>query len=112
MHLPAPKTHFSQDEEFSRDTPIFCTSKEEFTFVRGGMLDQRETEMMRVRWKVFSFHPQIPKEEQQCVSPCPQLFCGLDLLANVISVRVTCYSTSHQRVTIFKKAFLLRNMYN
>ena len=77
VHLPAPKTHFSQDVEFSRDTPIFCTSKEEFTFVRGGMLDQRETEMMRVRWKVFSFHAQIPEEEQQCVSPCPRCFAAL-----------------------------------
>ena len=30
------------------DVPIFCTAKE-ITFVRGGVLDAMETEMMRVR---------------------------------------------------------------
>jgi hypothetical protein len=27
LHLPAPKTHFSKDIVFERDTPIFATSK-------------------------------------------------------------------------------------
>ena len=40
VHLPALKTHFSQDIEFARDTPIFCTSKEELSFVRGTVLDE------------------------------------------------------------------------
>ena len=43
VHLPASKTHFSKDIKFTRDTPIFCTSKEELSFVRGGVLDERES---------------------------------------------------------------------
>ena len=61
VHLPAPKMHFSQDIEFTRDTPIFCTSKEELSFVRGGVLDERESQMMRVRWKVFALQSPIPR---------------------------------------------------
>ena len=49
VHLPASKTHFSQDIEFTRDTLIFCTSKEELSFVRSGVFDERESQMMRVR---------------------------------------------------------------
>ena len=61
VHLPAPKTHFSQDIEFTRDTPMFCTSKEELSFVRGRVLDERESQMMRVRWKVFALQSPIPR---------------------------------------------------
>ena len=61
VHLPAPKTHFSQDIEFTRDTPMFCTSKEELSFVRGGVLDERESQMMRVRLKVFALQSPIPR---------------------------------------------------
>ena len=43
VHLPASKTYFSKDIKFTRDTPIFCTSKEELSFVRGGVLDERES---------------------------------------------------------------------
>ena len=77
MHLPAPKTHFTQDVEFSRDTPIFCTSKEEPSLVRGGLLDQRETEMMRVCWKIYTFHHQIAETEQELIPPCSRCFAEL-----------------------------------
>ena len=42
VHSLALKTYFSQYLEFSRDTPIFCTSKEEFTFVSGGCVRKKE----------------------------------------------------------------------
>ena len=35
VHLPAPKSHFSQDIVFDKDTPIFDTSKHKLVFVRG-----------------------------------------------------------------------------
>ena len=79
VHLPAPKSHFCQDIEFASDTPIFCTSKEELSLVRGGVLDERESQMMRVRWKVFAFHNQIPEEEQQIIPSCPHCFAELIL---------------------------------
>ena len=77
VHLPAPKTHYKQDISFKGDTPIFCTAKEELSFVRAGVLDERETEMMRVRWRVFALSCQIPEREQVEVSPCPRCYAEL-----------------------------------
>ena len=77
VHLPAPKTHYKQDISFKGDTPIFCTAKEELSFVRAGVLDERETEMMRVRWRVFALSCQIPEKEQFEVTPCPRCFAEL-----------------------------------
>ena len=55
-HLPAPKTHFAKDIVFDRDTPIFATSKGPIVFVgKGGCFDEKETEIMSARWKLFSF---------------------------------------------------------
>lgn len=60
VHLPAPKTHFTEDIEFDKDTPIFCTSKRPLIFIKNGIVDDRETEMMSVRWKVFCLNYAIP----------------------------------------------------
>ena len=65
VHLPAPKTHYRQDILFQGDTPIFCTSKDELSYVRGGVVDDRETHMMKVRWRVFNLFHQIPEEQQK-----------------------------------------------
>ena len=54
VHLPVPKTHCSKDIAFDKDTPIFCTSKHQLIFVKGGQVDEKETEMMAVRWKVIT----------------------------------------------------------
>ena len=77
VHLPAPKTHYRCDFSLKGDTPIFCTAKEEISFVRAGVLDERETEMMRVRWRVFAFSSQITEAEQLQVPPCPRCFAEL-----------------------------------
>ena len=58
--MPAPKSHYAEDIVFERDVPIFYTGKDELVYVRGGIADLRETEMMQVRWKVVSFNAQIP----------------------------------------------------
>ena len=42
VHLPAPKSYFSKDLEFTRDTPIFCTTKHDLGYVKGGVIDERE----------------------------------------------------------------------
>ena len=56
LHLAAPKTHFAKDIVFDRDTPIFATSKGPIVFVgKGGGFDEKETEIMSARWKLFSF---------------------------------------------------------
>ena len=56
VHLSAPKTQYAQDIVFDKDTPIFCRSKSEILSIKNGMLDGKETEMMAVRWCVFSLH--------------------------------------------------------
>ena len=74
VHLPAPKSHFAKDIVFDSDTPVFATSKHQLVFVKNGVIDERETEMMSVRWKVFNFNRQIPQVEQQEVTECPTCF--------------------------------------
>ena len=46
LHLPAPKTHYAKDIVFEKDMPIFCTGKQPFIYIKNGVSDQRETEMM------------------------------------------------------------------
>ena len=74
VHLPAPKTHFSKDIQLVKDTPIFCTTKRPLLYVKNGIIDDRETDMMAVRWKMFEFKYQIPEESQRRIEPCPSCF--------------------------------------
>ena len=77
VHLPAPKSHYSKEATLSSDVPIFCTAKEEISFVKRGMLDATETEMMRVRWNVFGFYAEISENEQIESQPCARCFAEL-----------------------------------
>ena len=77
VHFAAPKTSYSEDILFEKDTPIFATSKAPITFVKNGVLDDRETEMMNVRWRMFSFRFQIPLEKQKAVPICARCFSSL-----------------------------------
>ena len=82
VHFPAPKTHFMQDIQLTKDTPIFCTTKRPLLFIKNGMVDDRESEMMAVRWKIFELRVQIPETSQRAIPPCPSCFaklitCGL-----------------------------------
>lgn len=79
VHFPAPKCHFTQDITFDADTPIFCTGKQEIFLVKGGSIDERESEMMRVRWMVFRFNFQIAEKDQRVVPPCSKCFAELIL---------------------------------
>ena len=79
VHLPAPKTHFARDISFDRHTPIFWTGKSPLMFVKNGVIDDRESDMMACRWKVFYFNCQIPKERHKELPPCPKCFSDLIL---------------------------------
>ena len=70
VHFAAPKTSYSKDIEFSSDTPIFATAKAPISFIKGSFIDDRETEMMYVRWRFFSFKYQFQPQEQKPVPPC------------------------------------------
>lgn len=82
VNLPAPKSHFAKDVTFKGDTPIFCTTKRPICFVKNGCVDDRETEMMSVRWKVFNLTYQMPQDEQRQVEPCSSCFAQVILHAD------------------------------
>ena len=48
-------------------------------FIRGGQLDQRETEMMGVRWNHFKLYKQIARDAQREVAACAKCFARLIL---------------------------------
>ena len=79
VHFTAPKTHFSKDIRLVKDTPIFCTTERPLLFIKNGVIDDRETEMMTIRWKVFYFTAQIPEEKQRFIKPCASCFAKLIL---------------------------------
>ena len=79
VHLPAPKSHLCKDIVFDKDKPIFGTSKYELVSVRGGVVDERETEMIKVRWQIFHLSCQILQQDQQAVPPCGKCFACLVL---------------------------------
>ena len=72
VHLPAPKTHYAKDIVYDKDTPIFSTSKQPIIFIKNGVIDQRETGMMSVRWKIFHLNVRIPEEKQKEIALCPK----------------------------------------
>ena len=79
VHLPVPKTHFAKDVLLTNDTPVFCTSSHELTYMKNGVISDRETEMMSVWWKVFHFHSQIPEKDQRSIKSCNKCFAELVL---------------------------------
>ena len=79
VHLPAPKTHYAKDIVFDKDTPIFITSKQPIIFIKNGVIDQRETDMMAVRWKIFHFNVRIAEQNQKEFQKCAKCFATLIL---------------------------------
>lgn len=53
VHFPAPKTHCCKDIQLVRATPIFCATKRPLRYVKNGVIDDRKTNMIAVRWKMF-----------------------------------------------------------
>ena len=64
---------------FKNDTPILCTSKNPLEPIKNGVIDERETEMMRARWKLIQFNHQFPPNLQKDIMSCPRCFASLIL---------------------------------
>ena len=77
FNLPAPKTHFAKDISLTSDTPIICTGKHRLMYIKNGIVDERECGMMDVRWKIFHFTYQIPREQQRQLPSCARCFAEL-----------------------------------
>ena len=61
VDLPSPKNHFAADICIKTDVPIFATAKLKIVCTgKVNLPNNRETEMMDVRWKFFDFTHQIP----------------------------------------------------
>jgi hypothetical protein len=81
VHLLALKNQYSSDVCIESDIPIFATSSGPIVYYgRNGRIDERETEMMSVRWRVFQLNHVIPEEEQKNLVPGPRCFAELVLL--------------------------------
>ena len=78
-HLPAPKNFSKQDIELTKDTPVFATADAPIVLVKGGSIDQANTEMMSVRWCHLHLWWQIPLAEQLCLAPCGHCFAQMIL---------------------------------
>ena len=74
VHLTAPKSHYAKDLVLDEDTPIFATGKRPLIYMKNGVVDERETDMMSVRWVVYNFHVQVPREDQKELLPCGKCF--------------------------------------
>ena len=74
VRLSAPKTHYAKDVVLDKDTPIFATGKHTLVYIKNGYIDEKETKMVAVRWKVFYFNHQINEAEQHETPACGRCF--------------------------------------
>ena len=73
-----------------KDTPIFCTSKRPLIYIKNGVVDDREPEMMAVRRHILYFNHQIPQEQQRTIPACGR--CFTELLSADWQVQIAeCY---------------------
>ena len=87
VKLPAPKKQSFTDVVIKKDTPILATSKSRITYTGTfNSTDDRETEMMSVRWKFIEFTHQITENEQNQVAPCARCFAELTFLGETLDI--------------------------
>ena len=67
--LLRPKLHMLEISNLHA-TRQFLSHQPSIVFIKGSNIDERETEMMDVRWKTFHFFHQIPISSQKTVTPC------------------------------------------
>jgi len=81
VHLPAPRNQYKYDVCIDSDIPVFATSKNRIEYVgKFNSRDDRETEMMEVRWKVIEFNQRILEIDQKVMTPCAKCFSKLVLI--------------------------------
>ena len=81
VNFSLPRTHFAQDVCVPSENkiPVFMTGKALPVFFEGGAVDTVESEMLRVRFKVFVFGRSIPLSEVQECPPCACCFSNFML---------------------------------
>ena len=79
IQVPVPKTHYAENPMWTKDTPIFATSKTKIRKYECGQVDEVETEMMDSRWRVFVFRHKFDVNTKIDLEPCPRCFAELIL---------------------------------
>ena len=72
IHIQAPKTHFAEEILWDVTTPIFATSSIQLRKYDGGVVNEIETNMMRVQWNYFEFCK--PVTDPKVIKPCGYCF--------------------------------------
>ncbi len=108
VHLPAPKTHFTEDIQFIKDTSVFFTSKRPLIYIKKGVVNDRETQMMAVRGRVLYFNYQTLQEKQLNILPCKRtlqkMLCQVNI--NVVQSYERSMTTQQQQM-VNKRNFLM-----
>lgn len=80
VNVSMPKTHYTQDQVWSKKQPIFATSDKRIVRVLNNQVDEGETEQMEKRWQYIQFNYQIPEEKiDYTIVSCPRCFAELIL---------------------------------
>ena len=80
VNISRPKNHFDTDIEWTQRQPIFATSDKRITRIKGGVVDDGETQPMAKRWKVLEFTKQYSDDEVKFdILPCGRCFAELIL---------------------------------
>ena len=78
LHLAALITMYAKDILFDNDMLVFATGKDPVKYLgKYNTSDERDDEMMAVRWKIFEFSHQIPVGGQKDIPSCPRCFAEL-----------------------------------
>ena len=89
MHIQASKTHFAEDILWDVKTPIFAASSTQFRKYDGGVVNEIETNMMRVWWNYFEFCK--PVTNPKVIKSCGHCFTRIILnWAQTFSTVFTC----------------------
>ena len=72
VKLPSPKNQFDTDVCINTDNAIFAISEANIEFAgKHSTHDDRETEMMDVRWKIIELIHRISQEDQKLYQLIP-----------------------------------------
>ena len=83
VKLLSPKIQFVTDVYINTGITIFATRKAKIEFAgKHNTRDDRETEMINVRWNIFEFTYRIPQPDQKIITPSPRWLTELVLLGS------------------------------
>lgn len=73
--LPAPRNLSAHDVIIKKDTPILMTSRSMIRWPKKDKYEDRENDMMDIRWNYFKFFRKLTREEMNTNIPaCPRCF--------------------------------------